>query len=92
MKSLEERKQLPKVVAVKPVDNYLLILQFKSGETKVYDLKPLLEHPFFKPLQNVELFNQAHLVYESTVGWNDDLDISPETLYEDSIPFNSSFK
>ncbi|NLB32951.1 MAG: DUF2442 domain-containing protein [Tissierellia bacterium] len=35
-------------------------------------------------MKNINLFNKAH-VECGTVVWNDDLDLCPESLYNDSI-------
>lgn len=73
-----------KILSVKPIDEYKLIIGFSTGEKRVYDVKPLLEKPIFFPLKNMALFNKAHIEC-GTVVWNDDLDLCPESLYNDSV-------
>ena len=35
----------PRPIAVKPLKNYELLITFKNGEKKVFDMKPLLSSP-----------------------------------------------
>ena len=71
------------VEAVSPRRDYTLLIDFANGERRVYDAKELLSDRFFAPLKSVEFFMLAHRVGHSVV-WNDDIDISPEYLYENS--------
>ena len=48
---------LPKIIAVHPIDNYELIIEFSNHEYRQYDVKPLLEKEMFEPLKNREFFN-----------------------------------
>jgi hypothetical protein len=73
------------VVAVKPIDNYRLILTFEDNEQKVFDMTPYLNKGIFKRLKNKILFRQVKVVY-NTIEWPGEIDIDPETLYEDGIP------
>lgn len=73
------------VKEVKPQKDYTLLLTFADGSKKVFDMKPLLDKPVFRPLNNVGLFMQAK-TDDWTVVWNDDIDIAPEHLYECSVP------
>ena len=41
---------------------------------------PYLKYPAFGALKDVELFKQARVAH-GTVTWNDEIDISPDTLY-----------
>ena len=71
------------VKKVTPRDNYILELSFADGKTKLFDMKPYLDWKIFEPLKNPAFFNQAH-TNGTTVVWNDQIDIAPETLYEKS--------
>ena len=74
------------VTEVKVLEEYKLLLTFSNEEKKVYDVAPLLELSVFQPLKNKALFDTATLDFE-TVTWNNgDIDIAPETLYEQSKP------
>ncbi|MCL1823528.1 MAG: DUF2442 domain-containing protein [Oscillospiraceae bacterium] len=73
------------VKKVKATDDYKLFLEFSTGEQKIYDATDLIkEDNIFKQLNDISLFKQAHIDYE-TVVWNDIINIAPEFLYDKSI-------
>lgn len=64
-----------------------LVLVFNTGEKKLFDMTPYLAFSVYKRLQNAGFFSLAHVDY-GTVVWPGDVDIAPETLYEESIPLS----
>jgi len=76
----------PRITSVKVANDYLLVLTFTNAEQKVFDMKPYLNKGVFKALQNEDLFKKAYVNW-GTVVWNDDLDMSPDTLYLESKDF-----
>jgi hypothetical protein len=72
------------VVAVVPRDDYTLDVSFSDGARKKFDVKPLLAYPAFKPLNDLSLFMNARVAFDS-VAWGDSIDIAPESLYEKGI-------
>lgn len=73
-----------KAVAVKPLTDYRLLVEFSTGECKIFDVKPLLEKPHFAPIKNIAIFNAAHIEC-NTVVWNDEIDLCPESLYNEGV-------
>lgn len=73
------------VKKVVPCRDYTLLITFANGKQKVFDVKPLLEAKINEPLKDMDFFMQARVLGPS-VGWNDELDICPEYLYEKGIP------
>jgi len=73
------------VNAVEPVSNFGLILTFNNGERRCFDMRPYLRYTVFRKLENPGYFSLARVDY-GTVTWPGDIDIAPETLYEDSSP------
>lgn len=74
-----------KIKNVKALDNLILKIIFENEEVRYYDVKKLIsEHKEFEILNDISLFK---LVKVDTGGygisWNDDLDISCNTLYYD---------
>jgi hypothetical protein len=67
--------------------DYKILLTFEKGIKKIFDMKPYLKYPMYKPLEDISLFNMAHTNGE-TVIWTDDIDIAPETLFEKGISFD----
>ena len=73
------------VKEVVPCRDYTLLITFANGKRKIFDVKPLLEAKINEPLKDMDFFMQARVLGPS-VGWNDELDICPEYLYEKGIP------
>lgn len=73
-----------RVIKVQALEEYRLLLTFAQGERKIFDMKPYLQYPMYQPLQSEVLFRSVHTNGETAV-WNDDIDIAPETLYEDGV-------
>lgn len=76
------------VINVKPLPNYTLHLTFKSGEQKLFDMKPYLNIGIFTALQDKLLFNTAFVSFD-TVEWSNKADIDPETLYQESYSIDT---
>ena len=77
-----------KVVSVKPVENYFLIVKFENGENKKYNLSPLFEKwDSFKSLSSVKgLFEQVKVDSGGYgISWNDDVDLSCDELYHNGV-------
>lgn len=70
----------PDVIAVKVLPDYVLEIKFSNGEQRVFDMRPYLKFPAFSQLKEDNLFFKAH-VFNGTVAWNDEIDMSPDTLY-----------
>ena len=66
-------------------ENYTLLLTFADGKKRLYNARPLLNKPLFADLKSLPFFLQAR-VGGDTVVWNDEVDIAPEHLYENSVP------
>lgn len=77
--------KLPRPIAVKPREDFSLVLTFNNGEVRCFDVTPYLAYPAFEALKASPFFMQAHIAHH-TVVWNDDVDIAPESLYIDSAP------
>jgi hypothetical protein len=69
---------------VRPQDNYMLLLTFENGEKRQFDMKPYLELGIFQELKDLRLFNTVKTSFDS-VEWENEADIDPETLYQNSI-------
>ncbi len=68
---------------VKPTTNYLLHLTFENGEIRQFDMKPYLNFGIFQELKDVALFNTVHVSFD-TIEWDNEADLDPEFLYEES--------
>ena len=70
----------PDVVRVRALPGYVIEAEFKNGEVRRFDMKPYLSYPAFAPLAEDGLFMKAHVVH-GAVAWNEEIDLSPDTLY-----------
>lgn len=81
-----EEAPMLKVNGFRPLENHKLWLRFNTGEARIFDFAPLLSMPAFAPLTDMNVFRCVYIDYGVPV-WNDgDIDIAPETLYEQSVP------
>ncbi len=75
------------VCKVNTSPDFKLHLLFNTGEKRTFDMKPYLQYPVFRRLENTGFFSLAHVDY-GTVTWPGDIDIAPETLYDHSTPLS----
>lgn len=74
--------------SVKPCEDFVLEAEFTDGAVKRYDISPLFEEiPVFLELkENPALFREVKVIgCGYAVGWNDDLDLACEEIYENGI-------
>jgi Protein of unknown function (DUF2442) len=65
--------------------DFQLDLTFQNGELRRFDMRPLLAIKPWNRVASLNLFERARIEY-GTVVWPGEIDIAPETLYDDSIP------
>lgn len=70
----------PDVTNVRSLPDYELLVSFEDGEQRRFSLKPYLDFPAYLPLKDASRFMAAH-VFNGTVAWPGEIDISPDTLY-----------
>ncbi len=78
-----KEKLLPRVSSVEIRPDYHLLLTFRDGEKRLFDVSELLKLPAYRTIKNV--FSSVRVEY-GTVVWPGDIDISPEALYLKSVP------
>ncbi len=74
-----------KVTQVIPENNHTLLLTFDNGEQRRFDVKPYLDKGIFQELREPSVFYSAHVSFD-TVEWDNEADLDPEVLYQDSVP------
>ena len=77
-----------KIVSVKPMENFVLLVGFQNGIEKTYDMRTL--YPVFPQFEafekDADLFNQVQVDMGGYgVSWNDDLDLDANDIWEDGI-------
>ncbi len=75
----------PRVLSVKPMHPFRLLLTFDSGEQRIFDVAPYLDIGIFKELTSDGLFYSARAV-DGSVQWQNEADFCPDTLYLGSHP------
>jgi hypothetical protein len=70
----------PDVTSVRSLPDYELLISFEDGEQRRFSVKPYLGFPAYQALKEPSRFMAAH-VFNGTVAWPGDIDISPDTLY-----------
>ncbi len=78
----------PKVIEVKPIENYRLIITFETNETKIFDVSPYIKGNWFGELKNLNIFNTVRPC-GNTIEWQNGQDIAPHELYELSVPIKA---
>ncbi len=71
------------VINVEPQKDNTLLLVFENQEKRLFDMNPYLEKKPFTKLKRIPLFMKATVAY-GTVVWPGDIDIAPETLWDNS--------
>ena len=62
---------MKKVIAVKPLENYILQLEFDSNEVCFFDVKPYLNKGIFSDLKNEDYFKNVRTNFGSIAGKTD---------------------
>jgi hypothetical protein len=62
----------PKVIEIKPLDNYRLWCRLSTGEKKVYDFTPLLEWEMFQHLRDLDKFKDVGISKFGCPAWVDE--------------------
>jgi hypothetical protein len=73
----------PRVINVKPEQNFMLLITFSNGEVKNFDVKPYLGIGIFKELKDLSIFNSVK-PFLGSVQWSNGVDLCPDTLYMES--------
>jgi len=73
----------PYIENVKPLSDYRLLIDFDTGEKKIFDVIPYIKGDWFGKLKDVNFFNTVH-INGRTIEWADGQDIAPHELYDQS--------
>ena len=74
--------------SVAPLDGHRLLLEFSTGERKVFDVAPYICGSWMGKLADDAYFRQVriHPLLPDTVMWPEEQDIAPHELYALSTP------
>jgi hypothetical protein len=71
----------PKLVGVKPLDGFKLVLEYANGEKRILNTEYWLSKPMYESLKNKNMFDTVKIAGIS-IAWANGLDIAPDDLYE----------
>ena len=74
----------PRVVDVKPMENYNLLITFDNGERKQFDMNPYLGKGIFRDLTQAGMFSTVKPSFD-TIEWANSADLDPEVLYNNGV-------
>ena len=81
----------PKIISVKPLDDYQLLIEFSNHEYRKYDAKPLLKKAMFTLLANRGFFKNVRIEPGGyALSWNEQIDISEYELWVNGNTVNES--
>lgn len=80
----------PKVKSVSPLENYEILIEYETGEKKIFDVKPYIKGNWYGKLKDKNKFKTVH-PRGRTVEWADGQDIAPHELYDLSRQFEGSY-
>ena len=76
-----------KVTEVKPLRGRMLMVTFSTGEKRLFDAT-LLKGSAFAPLADDRIFNNP-VLFHGVITWNNgEIDIAPETVYQESYAYS----
>jgi hypothetical protein len=79
---------LVRVRAVKPLEGFVVRLDFTDGTQRDVDLEPYLHGPIFAPIRDdPHVFRAVHVDQDAgTIAWSNGADIDPDVLYRGLKP------
>jgi hypothetical protein len=77
---------IPDVISAKYIDGYKIELIFDDGKKGIVDFSRYLKRGgVFERFKNIEFFKNFTVNKElGIIAWQDELDVSPETLYSEA--------
>ena len=74
---------MDKVISVKPLENYLLEIEFADGFRKVVDIRPFIGMGISAALNKESYFRQVTLEDGGGIAWPNGYDFCPNFLRDD---------
>lgn len=76
-----------RVQDAKPLRGGMLLVTFETGEKRLFDTSQLTGSAF-EVLKNEEIFENLRIFHGVITWMNGEIDIAPETVYEQSYPYD----
>lgn len=79
--------ELVRVTKVEPRENFVVHVWFTNGTDRDVDMEKYLRGPVFEKIRNDKsVFRSVRVTEGRTIGWGEEVDIDPDTLYYDLTP------
>jgi hypothetical protein len=76
-----------KITNIKILPDYIILITFSTGETRLFDAT-ILEGKAFEPLKDKSVFQNAEIEH-GVITWNNgEIDCAPEFMYENSYEYS----
>lgn len=81
---------MARAVSIIPLEDYRILVEFCSGEKRIFDMTPYIDEPYFEGLRDKEIFNSVECATWDAPRWqNEELNLDAIfglcTIYEDGI-------
>ncbi len=77
-----------KITDVKPLRGGIMLVTFSTGEERLFDTTEL-QGSAFEPLRDERIFSNP-VLFHGVITWkNGEIDIAPETVYNNSYAYDS---
>jgi Protein of unknown function (DUF2442) len=77
-------QEIARVLTAQAESGFTLLLGFSDGSTRRFNMQPLLGRGVFAQLSDESIFAKVQ-VANGTICWPNELDLCPNTLYEQSV-------
>lgn len=74
-----------RIVGVRPLENYILEVEFQDKGRRLFDMKPYLNGDFFGELLDENYFNTVYLT-DISIEWSNGQDMCPDVIFDESKP------
>ena len=76
------------ITDAEPLNGGMMLVTFSTGEKRLFDTTRL-NAPVFEPLKDHQVFSKP-VIFHGTITWNnEDIDITPEYVYQESYKYDS---
>lgn len=83
-----EPEEILSILKVKVLPDYMMLITFSTGETRLFDAT-ILKGEVFKPLKDENIFQNVTIEH-GVVTWADgEIDCSPEFMYKNSYEYST---
>lgn len=72
-----------RIIDVKALNNYKILIVYQNGEKRIKDMKPYLDKGVFKKLKDESFFKSVKVSF-GTISWGEQIDLCADSIYETS--------